>query len=124
MRAVLVKVADVGPSEPNSVALAEYDDVIEELAAAPADPAFGHRILPGTSIGDTARLRAHRLDELNHGCAEDRVAVEDQMPRRSFEGEGFSQLLDDPGGGGVEGGVEVKDPSSVVVDDEPTVQDT
>ena len=33
MRAVLVKVADLGPSEPNSVALVEYDHVIEELAA-------------------------------------------------------------------------------------------
>ena len=79
MRAVLVKVADVGPSEPNSVALAEYDHVIEELAAAPADPAFGHRILPGTSIGGAAGPRAHRPDEPDHGSAEDRVAVEDEV---------------------------------------------
>ena len=57
-------------------------------------------------------------------AAEDGVAVEDQMPRRGIEGEGFSQLLDDPGGARVEGGVEVKDPSSVMVDDEPAVQDT
>jgi len=54
MRSVLVKVADAGPSEPNSVALAEYDHVIEELAAAPADPTFGHGILTGTSIGGAA----------------------------------------------------------------------
>ena len=32
------------------------------------------------------------------------------MLRRGFEGEGFSKLLDDPGGGWVEGDVEVKDP--------------
>jgi len=82
MRAVLVEIVGVGPCKPNRVALVEHDHVIEEFAAAPADPAFGHRILPGTSIGDAARLRAHRLDEPNYGCAEDGVAVEDQMPRR------------------------------------------
>ena len=57
-------------------------------------------------------------------CAEDRVAVEDQIPRFGLEGEGFSQLLDDPGGARVEGGIEVEDPSSVVMDDEPAIQDT
>lgn len=64
MSAVLVEIADVGPSEPNSVALAEYDHVIEELAAAPADPPFGDRILPGTAIGGAARLRGHRPDDI------------------------------------------------------------
>ena len=68
MRAVLVEIVGVGPCKPNRVALVEDDNVIEELAAAPANPAFGHRILPGAAIGDTARLRAHRLDEPNHGC--------------------------------------------------------
>ena len=97
--------------------------MIEELTAASADPPFSHRILPRAAIGDPARLRVHRLDEPNHGSAEDRVAVEDEMPRRSFEGEGFPQLLDNPGDGGVEGGVEVKDSSMLMVDDEPAVQD-
>ena len=123
MSAVLVEVADVGPSEPHSVALAPNDNVIEKLAAAPANPPLSYGILPGTAIGGSAWFRGHRLDERDHVPAEDRVAVEDQMSRRGIEGECFSQLLNDPGGAQVEGGVEVKDPSSVVVDDEPTAQD-
>ena len=123
MSAVLMEVVDVGPSESNSVALGQNDNVIEKLAPAATNPPLSHRILPGTAIGGSARLGGHRPDERDHVPAEDRVAVEDQMSRRRIEGECFSQLLDDPGGARVEGGVEVKDPSSVVVDDEPAVQD-
>ncbi len=46
MSAVLVEVADVGPGEPNSVALAPNDNVIEKLAAAPANPPLSYGILP------------------------------------------------------------------------------
>ena len=123
MSAVLMEVVDVGPSESNSVALVENDNVIEELAPAATNPPLSHRILPGTAKGGSARSCGHRLDERDHVPAEDRVTVEDQMSRRRVEGECFSQLLDDSGGARVEGGVEVKDPSSVVVDDEPAVQD-
>ncbi len=123
MSAVLMEVVDVGPSESNSVALAPNDNVIEELAPAPTNPPLSHRILPGTAKGGSARSCGHRLDGRDHVPAEDQVTVEDQILRRGIERERFSQLLDDPGGGRVEGGVEVMDPSSVVVDDEPTVQD-
>ena len=123
MSAVLMEVVDLGPSESNSVALAPNDNVIEKLAPAPTNPPLCHRILPGTAKGGSARSCGHRLDERDHVPAEDRVTVEDQMSRRGTERERFSQLLDDPGGGRVEGGVEVMDPSSVVVDDEPAVQD-
>ncbi len=85
MSAVLVEVADVGPSEPNSMALVENDSVIESLAAAPANPPLSYGILPGAAIGGSARFRRHRLDERNHVPAEDRVAVEDQMSRRGIE---------------------------------------
>lgn len=121
MRAVFVEVADVVPSKANGVARVEYDDVIEELTAAPTDPPLSYGILPGAAIGNAARPRAHRLDEADHSSAENRVAVEEEMPRRSLEGEGLSQLLDDPGGGGIEGGVEVKDPPTLMVDDEPAI---
>ncbi len=79
MCAVIVEVADVGLSEPNSVALAEYDYVIKQLAATSTNPALSHRILPGTAKGGSARLCSHRLDEPDHGGAEDRVPVEDQV---------------------------------------------
>ena len=59
MSAVVVEIGDVGLSEPNRVALAEYDHVIEEFAAAPANPPLSDRILPGTAIGRSARLGGH-----------------------------------------------------------------
>ena len=40
MGAVIVEIADVGAYKPNSVALVEYNHVIEELTAAPANPPF------------------------------------------------------------------------------------
>ena len=59
MRAVFVEVADIGPCKANGVMLVEDDDVIEELAAAPANPSLSYRILPRTAIGGSARFRAH-----------------------------------------------------------------
>ncbi len=96
MRAIVVEVADVGPSEPNSVALVEYDHVIKQLVSTPTNPSLRDWILPGTAIRGTARLRTHRPDERHHGHAESRVSVEDQIARRSIEGERLPQLLDDP----------------------------
>jgi len=86
MRAVFVEVADVVPSKTNGVALGEDDDVIEELTATPTNPPLSYGILPWAAIRNTARPRSHRLDEPDHGSAEDRVAVEEEMARRGFEG--------------------------------------
>jgi len=44
---VLVVVADVGSHEADEVALAEYHHMLEKLATAATDPAFGDGILPG-----------------------------------------------------------------------------
>ena len=38
----------------------KHHDVIEQLSATIADPAFGQRILPGTAKGRAAKLGAHR----------------------------------------------------------------
>ena len=79
MRAVFVEVVDVDVGEPDGVRLVKHDDVIEEFAAAPTDPALRHRVLPPASIGSSTRLGSHRLDELGYRLTEDRVTVEDQI---------------------------------------------
>jgi hypothetical protein len=79
---VLVVVADVRPDEANEMTLAEDHDVLEELSTAAADPALGGSVLPRTAVGDPNRLGAHGLDELDHGGAEYRVAVEEEVSRR------------------------------------------
>ena len=51
MRAVLVLVADVFREQPLQMAFIEYDDVVQEVAAAAFHPALGDAILPGASEG-------------------------------------------------------------------------
>ena len=86
MATVLVVVADVRPDEANEMTLAEDHDVLEELSTAAADPALGGSVLPRTAVGDPNRLGAHGLDELDHGGAKYRVAVEDKVSRRRVLG--------------------------------------
>jgi len=70
LAALLMIVARVGAKQPNEMALIEHEHVLEELPSTTADLSFGDRILPGTTVGDAARSRAHRLDELhNVACA-------------------------------------------------------
>jgi hypothetical protein len=45
-----VVVVDVLLEEPPEVPFAEYDDVIEQLAAAGPDPALSERVLPGAAV--------------------------------------------------------------------------
>ena len=86
MATVFVVVADVGPYEANEMTLAEDDYVLEELSTTAADPALGRPVLPRAAVGDANRLCAHRLDELDYGGAEDRVAVKDEVSRRGIVG--------------------------------------
>ena len=44
--ATVVVVGDVAPYEPDEMALAEDDDMLENLAAAAPDPTLGGSVLP------------------------------------------------------------------------------
>ena len=70
MTAVFVVVAEVQAHEPYEMALAEDNDVLEELATAISDPALSRSVLPRTAIGDANRLCAHGPYELDHRRAE------------------------------------------------------
>ena len=76
MRPIRVIVLEVGTYQSEEMALPEDGNVIKQLAPAAADPAFGHGILPRTTISGSGRLGAHGLDESHHGGTEDRVPVE------------------------------------------------
>ena len=121
MAAVLVVVADIQAHKPDEMLFAEDDDVFEELPAAAADPAFSRSVLLRTAIGDANRLCAHGPYELDHRRAEYRVAVEDQVSRRGVVGKRLTQLLHHPRRGWMERGIEVKDVTPAVLDDEEAV---
>jgi len=83
---VFVVVVDVAPHEPEKISLANYHDVVEKLTPATADPSFGRTVLPGTAKRNADGLYARRFDELNHGGAEYRVPVKDEVFRRGVIG--------------------------------------
>ena len=80
MRAIPVIVLEVGSYQSDEMVLPEDDNVLEELAPAAADPAFGHGILPRTTLSRSGRLGAQGPHESHHGGTEDRVPVEYEMP--------------------------------------------
>ena len=114
-------VLKAGTYQSDEMALAEDNSVLEELASAAADPAFGHRILPRTTISRSGRLDAHGLGGSHHGGTEDRVLIEDEMPGRGVVRERLAQLLDYPGGRRIRGDVEVHDSSSPMLDNEQDI---
>jgi len=54
---------------------------------------------------------------------EDRIPIEDQVPRRRVERERLAELLDDPRRRGVLGRLEPNDASSAMRDHEPDAED-
>jgi hypothetical protein len=60
MRAVVVVIVDIIAEQPTQVALAEHDDMIEQLAADAADPALGDAVLPGAAMGSPRGCDAER----------------------------------------------------------------
>lgn len=123
MRSVLVIIGDVLLGKVNRMALVEDDDVIKELSSTTANPTLRHAVLPRTSIRRSTRLCIHRSDELDNMGAENAVPVENEMLGSGLVGERIAKLLDDPSCRGVEGGIEMKDPTAVVVNDKETIQD-
>jgi len=91
-----VIVLELGTDQSDEVAFAEYHDMLEELVPAAADPAFGDRVLPRTPVRRSGGFGAHGLHESHHRRTEDRVPIEQAMPRRAVVGERLAQLLDHP----------------------------
>ena len=96
MRAVREVVPDVLAEKAMEVPIVEHDDVVEQLTADGADKALSHPVLPGAAVAGAGRFDVqgpHRPGDLR---GEDRVAVEDQVPRRAVIRKRLPQLLDDP----------------------------
>ncbi len=55
--AILVVVGDVVPNESNSVAVAEHDDMIEQLSPTATYPSLGYRVGPGCRMHPMRRLK-------------------------------------------------------------------
>lgn len=103
--------------------LVQHDDLREKLASAGSHPAFRDWVLPRTS-----RRSALAPDtEVRNGAfdspAELRVAIEDQVPGRALEREGFPELLSHPAGVRVLGHREMNHVSACMPNGEPYVEE-
>src|SRR6266536_1345655 len=74
----------------------EDDRVVEQLAPDASHEALGDAVLPRAPVAGARRFDAHGAYRPDHLLGEDRVAVEDQVPRSTFERERLPKLLADP----------------------------
>jgi hypothetical protein len=75
VRAPTMVVVEVGSERPPEMALAEYDDVVEAVAADAADQAFNVGILPRTPRGGENLFDAHAFDAPLEWVSKDRIAI-------------------------------------------------
>ena len=86
MRAVVVVVEDILLQEATQVSLAERHDVVQQFAAATADPPLAKAIMPGASERCPLRLDAHRLGGTDDQVPEDAVAIMEEIARHVVAG--------------------------------------
>src|ERR1019366_8885053 len=96
--------------------------VIQQFAATASHPAFGNPVLPRTAIGCSDQAATQAIEHLGNIPTKLFIPVQDQIFRRGFLGECFSQLLHDPLAGRMFGSVEMEDSPAVVADDEEAVE--
>ena len=98
--------------------LVEHNDVIEAFPSNRPDDALSEGILPGRSRGDKDLAHPQAFHPPDEDIAVDRVAVAEQVLGRCLFREALDQLVSGPGGGGVVGGVDMDEFSTVVSKDQ------
>jgi len=94
----------------------QRNDMIQHLAAATADPALGHSVLPRTAHARANGLETTVLEKLEYIAAELRVTVEHDVPVATGKGQSLPELLDDPIACRVRRDIEMQNPPAIVLD--------
>ena len=122
VNAILLVIAHVVADQTAKVFFVHWDDMVEDLTAAAANPSFGGSVLPWRLNARSFWLKSGGLQERNHIDVEDRIVIQNGVAIGSRLWKGFSQLLHDPIGRWMRRNVEVENPAALVLDDEETVQ--
>jgi hypothetical protein len=104
-----VVIAHILLKEPLEVAFAQYDNMIQALAANTADEALHVGILPRRTRSDDHLVNPHVPDALLKDRAIDAVPIASQMLRSSLPGKRLNDLLCSPLRRGVFRNVEMYD---------------
>ena len=123
MRPVLVIIAHVVIHESFQMVFIKYDHMIEQFAPTAADEPFRNAILPRASEASPFRLDAEALDGVDCVAFEIRGPIKDQVFGSAIVGEGIAQLLRHPCACRVLRGIKMKNPASVMGDDDEAVED-
>src|SRR4029450_5874378 len=91
----------------------DHNDVIEAFPSNRADDAFSEGVLPGRSRGDEDLAHSQAFHPPDEHTAVDRVPVAEQVLGRGLFREALDKLVSGPGGGGVVGGVDMDEFSTV-----------
>ena len=124
MGPVPVVVANVINHQAFQMLLVQNNHMIEQVAAAVADPALGNAVLPWAQKTGPLWLDAETLYRLNHFFVELSTAIKDQVSGYRVKRECLAQLLNDPRAGRMFGHVEVQDAAPVMRDDEEAVENS
>ena len=122
VNAVLLMIGDVIANESAQMGFIQRNDVIEKLATAASDPAFGSSILPGRLDPSSLYFQPGRFQEIGNSSIELRVMVENDITAAHSLRESLAELLQGPFSGGMTGHVEVQDLASAMVDHKQAIQ--
>jgi hypothetical protein len=124
MSSILVIIPDVLIHQAFQMPFVENDHMVEQIAAAVADPTLGDAVLPRASEAGLLGLDAEALHRVDHFFIELRAVIEDQITRSSVVRKCLAQLLNDPGACGVRSNIAMKNTPSIMRDDEEAVEHT
>ena len=98
--------------------------MIEQLSATASNPAFRDSVLPRARRANACGLDAAGCQQIGYLPAKLGITIQDRVAVRTRFRKGFSQLLHYPGAGWVFRNVEMENLTSIVFDDEETIQDS
>jgi len=80
MCSILVIIPNVLIHQALPMPFIENDHMVEQIAAAVADPSFGNAVFPQTAEAGPLGLDAEGIDRADHFFIELRAAIKDQIP--------------------------------------------
>ena len=122
MSSVLMIITGVFSHQALQMTFIQDGHMVEQIAAAVANPALGNAVLPRTSEAGPLGLDAEALYRVYHFVVELSAALEDEVFRSRVVRECLAQLLDYPCSGRLPGHVVVKNSPPIMRDNEEAVQ--
>ena len=114
MSSVLVIVGKIFAPKPAEMVFVQRDNVIRQLPANTADPAFRDTVLPRTPHACSDRVDATRIQKGDNSIAELSVSIKQDITIGAGKRQSLAQLLDNPVAGWMLGAIKVQNASATM----------